>query len=486
MRQSTRGRCDGEYTSLRRISPSSNGKTSTPSHSSRRPSRRRRRRRPLADDEPVAHVQADGRETRGRASSRRSARGAARPSSPSTRSPAVWFSNTIPGACKATIASTSCAFHAVVVALDRPLELGGRVGRSSRRREYRILRHIDKHRCTALASSIDERRSLPSARPIACCRPLDDDGLTAEDAEATAAVFKALVGPGASPDREPPRAQPRARVRLRAHPRGRALAADRQPPPEEARPGRPAPAASSAASGPSTPSTATASRARRASSTWKEQPYEHRRARGGAGALRGGCARPRSRQRLRVRLREHRLLRRGGDDALRQGPLRDRRARRLFPTDAVSASLGCGNPVAVADLHEGETVLDLGSGGGIDVLLSARRVGPTGTVYGLDMTDEMLALAQRNAREAGATNVHFLKGLIEDDPSPRRERRRRDLELRREPLAREGQGARRDRARAPARRPRRDHGRRRRGPPHPRRPRRARQPRRVHRGRAVR
>ena len=82
--------------------------------------------------------------------------------------------------------------------------------------------------------------------------------------------------------------------------------------------------------------------------------------------------------------------------------------RGTLPEDAVTASLGCGNPVAVAELHKGETVLDLGSGGGIDVLLSAQRVGPTGTVYGLDMTDEMLALAQRNAAQAGATNVHFL------------------------------------------------------------------------------
>jgi arsenite methyltransferase len=98
--------------------------------------------------------------------------------------------------------------------------------------------------------------------------------------------------------------------------------------------------------------------------------------------------------------------------------LYDETERSALPADAVTASLGCGNPVAVADLHEGETVLDLGSGGGIDVLLSARRVGPTGTVYGLDMTDEMLALAQRNAREAQATNVHFLKGLIEDIPLP--------------------------------------------------------------------
>jgi SAM-dependent methyltransferase len=89
-----------------------------------------------------------------------------------------------------------------------------------------------------------------------------------------------------------------------------------------------------------------------------------------------------------------------------------------LPEAAVLASLGCGNPTVVADLHEGETVLDLGSGGGIDVILSARRVGPSGTAYGLDMTDEMLALAGRNARDAGVTNVHFLKGLIEQIPLP--------------------------------------------------------------------
>jgi arsenite methyltransferase len=81
-------------------------------------------------------------------------------------------------------------------------------------------------------------------------------------------------------------------------------------------------------------------------------------------------------------------------------------------------SLGCGNPVAVADLHEGETVLDLGSGGGLDAILSAKRVGPTGIAWGLDMTEEMLALARRNAAEAGVTNVHFLKGHIEGVPLP--------------------------------------------------------------------
>jgi SAM-dependent methyltransferase len=89
-----------------------------------------------------------------------------------------------------------------------------------------------------------------------------------------------------------------------------------------------------------------------------------------------------------------------------------------IPAAAVLASLGCGNPTALASLVEGETVLDLGSGGGIDVLLSAQRVGPTGHVYGLDMTDEMLALARKNAQAAGATNVTFLKGQIEQIPLP--------------------------------------------------------------------
>jgi arsenite methyltransferase len=92
--------------------------------------------------------------------------------------------------------------------------------------------------------------------------------------------------------------------------------------------------------------------------------------------------------------------------------------RRALPADAVTASLGCGNPTALLALAPGETVLDLGSGGGIDVLLSANRVGPTGKVYGLDMTDEMLALARENQRKAGATNVEFLKGAIEAIPLP--------------------------------------------------------------------
>ena len=89
-----------------------------------------------------------------------------------------------------------------------------------------------------------------------------------------------------------------------------------------------------------------------------------------------------------------------------------------LPDAAVMASLGCGNPIAVAELREGEVVLDLGSGGGIDVLLSARRVGATGLAYGLDMTDEMLALARRNAAEAGVSNVEWLKGRIEEVPLP--------------------------------------------------------------------
>src|SRR5207244_1510336 len=89
-----------------------------------------------------------------------------------------------------------------------------------------------------------------------------------------------------------------------------------------------------------------------------------------------------------------------------------------LPEAATLASLGCGNPTAVAELREGETVLDLGSGGGIDVILSANRVGPTGVAYRLDMTDEMLALARKNAADAGVRNVHFLKGVIEQISLP--------------------------------------------------------------------
>src|SRR5688500_14500432 len=108
---------------------------------------------------------------------------------------------------------------------------------------------------------------------------------------------------------------------------------------------------------------------------------------------------------------------RGGADPITSNPYGCGQTSEL-PADAIVASLGCGNPTALTELHEGEVVLDLGSGGGIDVLLSARRVGPTGKVYGLDMTDEMLTLARSNARKVGATNVEFLKGQIENIPLP--------------------------------------------------------------------
>jgi len=108
----------------------------------------------------------------------------------------------------------------------------------------------------------------------------------------------------------------------------------------------------------------------------------------------------------------------GSDASMFGQALYDAEQREELPEAATLASLGCGNPTAVAELREGETVLDLGSGGGIDVILSAKRVGPTGIAYGLDMTDEMLALAQRNTAEAGVRNVHFLKGVIEQIPLP--------------------------------------------------------------------
>jgi arsenite methyltransferase len=107
-----------------------------------------------------------------------------------------------------------------------------------------------------------------------------------------------------------------------------------------------------------------------------------------------------------------------GEDASFGETLYEAEQRGELPEAAVLASLGCGNPTAVADLREGETVLDLGSGGGIDVILSAKRVGPTGVAYGLDMTEEMLALARRNAKEAGVRNAVFLRGVIEEIPLP--------------------------------------------------------------------
>jgi SAM-dependent methyltransferase len=108
----------------------------------------------------------------------------------------------------------------------------------------------------------------------------------------------------------------------------------------------------------------------------------------------------------------------GGDQEIFGSRLYDAQQTAQLPDAAALASLGCGNPTAVADLNEGDVVLDLGSGGGIDVLLSARRVGPTGKAYGLDMTDEMLELALRNKAESGLDNVEFLKGFIEAVPLP--------------------------------------------------------------------
>ena len=105
-----------------------------------------------------------------------------------------------------------------------------------------------------------------------------------------------------------------------------------------------------------------------------------------------------------------------GDTAVFGSGLYEKVSGEEMPSEALMASLGCGNPTAIAQLHEGQTVLDLGSGGGLDVLLSAKRVGPTGKVYGLDMTDEMLELAERNRAKAGAENVEFLKGHIEEIP----------------------------------------------------------------------
>ena len=107
----------------------------------------------------------------------------------------------------------------------------------------------------------------------------------------------------------------------------------------------------------------------------------------------------------------------GGCDPITSN-LYDAKQSGEIPEQALQASLGCGNPTALAQLNPGETVLDLGSGGGIDVLLSARRVGPTGKAYGLDMTDEMLALARENQRKSGVTNVEFVKGEIENIPLP--------------------------------------------------------------------
>ena len=156
-----------------------------------------------------------------------------------------------------------------------------------------------------------------------------------------------------------------------------------------------------------------------------------------------------------------------------------------LPDAAVLASLGCGNPTAVADLHPGERVLDLGSGGGIDVLLSAKRVGPTGRAFGVDMTDEMLALAQRNAAEAGRHERRVPQGPHRGDPAAGRVDRRRHQQLRRQPRRGQARRVRRDRPRPAAGRPDRHQRHRRRGLAEPRAARRARLVRRLHRGRPV-
>ena len=128
----------------------------------------------------------------------------------------------------------------------------------------------------------------------------------------------------------------------------------------------------------------------------------------------------------------------GESDAANCGEaLYDAEQRGELPEAAVLASLGCGNPTAVAELHEGETVLDLGSGGGIDVILSAKRVGETGLAYGLDMTDEMLALARENAAGGRDPERDLPQGRDRGDPAPGRLGRRRHLELRHQPLRRQ-------------------------------------------------
>src|SRR5262245_48553127 len=218
-------------------------------------------------------------------------------------------------------------------------------------------------------------------------------------------------------DRQPPGEVGRARVCLRVRARAPSLAADRKPSPEETDGSRVA-------------------RARAARQVGVLlAPARGERATRKSGADDGGGLMD-LREQVRERYAAAALAAEGGgcgcqedgsccgnvacdgDEAAFGGVLYSTEERGDLPNAAVLASLGCGNPTAVADLREGETVLDLGSGGGIDVILSARRVGPTGVAYGLDMTDEMLALARQNAREAKITNAHFLKGVIEEIPLP--------------------------------------------------------------------
>src|SRR6266508_776988 len=224
--------------------------------------------------------------------------------------------------------------------------------------------------------------------------------------------LQGAVGPGTRADREPVGQRRGTGVRVRPDGQARAVAAHRELPPEEARPGRP-----------------TGTRAARGVGVLRREPR-------GAPAPREDLRAGRSDRMSEVReqVREHYRevaidVRDGGDGCCDSGccgskdrvwgaELYEAVERAELPDAAVLASLGCGNPIAVAELREGETVLDLGSGGGVDVLLSARRVGPSGRAYGLDMTDEMLDLARANAEKAGAPNVEFLRGNIEAIPLP--------------------------------------------------------------------
>src|SRR5262245_30108407 len=225
-----------------------------------------------------------------------------------------------------------------------------------------------------------------------------DDGLGLQGA----------LGSGPGPDPEPARHRRRARMRVPHHARAWPVAAHRQLPPEEAPPGRAARTGAARRLG-------VLLRAPRRG----DASGEGLRAGGGAGM-----------SEIRERVREHyRTLALVKGDACGSpccagepsgiGPeLYDALERAELPDAAAMASLGCGNPLLVAELRPGETVLDLGSGGGIDVLLSARRVGPSGRAFGLDMTDEILEQARLNAEDAGVANAEFLKGYIEEIPLP--------------------------------------------------------------------
>src|SRR5262245_54618043 len=228
-----------------------------------------------------------------------------------------------------------------------------------------------------------------------------DDGLGVQGA----------LGSGAGPDPEPARDRRGTGVRMPHHTRARPVAAHREFPPEEARPGGPARARAAGRVG-----------------VLFGQP-RGAEAIGVGLRIAGSQGMTEVRERVRDHYRKLALEVRGGDGCCDSaccggepsglGPeLYDALERAELPDAAVMASLGCRNPLLVAELLPGETVLDLGSGGGIDVLLSARRVGPTGGAYGLDMTDQMLELARHNATEAGVTNAAFLKGYIEEIPLP--------------------------------------------------------------------